>query len=474
MRIFYYVVFTLVLCSSAFADAQEPQIVWERFFGGGVDDEGRRVFLTPDGGFAIMGRVSFGDSASMYLAETDSTGILLWEKVTTGRTRWLYDGCPVSSGGYLLAGYINNDYLPMQSNGDFYIWRTDALGNTQWTMEYGDKDLNEFLHSIDETSDGGCIGVGFTYPDTANNSSISLLKVDNLGNVEWERIYKFSEFGDIGWCVLEAPDGGYTIAAQCLQGTEQALRVFKVDTSGSVMWSCSLVVGSSNIEIKGMEHTDDGGYIAVGTLRTTEDIWLVKLDGNGQVEWQSFIGTDRPDNGQSVVQKADGGYLVAGFTHVSSSGDWDAYIAEVDSLGNKLWDQQFSTNVQDARVYAFGIVETSPGNCVFIGEYNAPTTIGEIWLVAVESQYGIEIEVSDSGLMVSNNPFNGVVLFTVTGDVVPEKLCVFDSTGRIVTSLNHSENGSFTWTPSENNPPGIYFVRGIAEDEDLCARVIRL
>ncbi len=87
---------------------------------------------------------------------------------------------------------------------------------------------------------------------------------------------------------------------------------------------------------------------------------------------------------------------------------------------------------------------------------------------------GITPHLETAEIQVSRNPFSGTVDFSVIGQVVPEELSVFDSAGRLVVSLNCSVNGVFTWTPSKNNPPGIYFVRGSAESCSITARIVRL
>jgi len=52
-----------------------------------------------------------------------------------------------------------------------------------------------------------------------------------------------------------------------------------------------------------------------------DDYWIVKLDSSGNVEWNNLFGGPSSERSSSVQQTNDGGYIIAGFTSSSLSGD---------------------------------------------------------------------------------------------------------------------------------------------------------
>ncbi len=122
--------------------------------------------------------------------------------------------------------------------------------------------------------------------------------------------------------------------------------------SQTIDWSVSL--GSTGDEYgAGIDNTADGGAIVIGTTNSTagnvtgnhggNDIWLVKLDAAGTLQWQKCLGGTGDDVGFRVFQQADGGYILAGIT-TSNDGDVsgnhgmsDIWLAKTDATGNVLW-----------------------------------------------------------------------------------------------------------------------------------------
>lgn len=149
---------------------------------GGLDTEtGYGIVEAPDSGYVCTGQsgsFSFG-SSDVYLFKTDKNGQLLWQTHIGG---WGVDGGRAvvrgHGGGYLIAGYTNS-----WGNGgyDYFVVRTDSLGDTLWTRTYGGSDW-DFAYSACPTADGGYLIAGETYSLGNGGADIWVLKIDDNGD----------------------------------------------------------------------------------------------------------------------------------------------------------------------------------------------------------------------------------------------------------------------------------------------------
>lgn len=233
----------------------------------------RSLRETSDGGFILTGNTSAltkkqSQSVSQkqleigpFLIKTDSNGDTLWTNVYQ-RTDSSYEdtGSDVqqtSDGGYILAA--TTDF-----NSDFWLIKTDSIGDTVWTQQYGAKaGSSDQAQSVQQTSDGGYILAGTTDGDGW------LVKTDQFGDTLWTRIYGGSQKDEIN-TIKEVFDGGYILAGV----THSDAWVFRTDLVGNVLWSKSFG-GTASDAAHEIQKTSDGGYIIAGSRST--HAWLVRL-----------------------------------------------------------------------------------------------------------------------------------------------------------------------------------------------------
>lgn len=133
--------------------------------------------------------------------------------------------------------------------------------------------------------------------------------------------------------------------------------------------------------------TRDGGYIAVGITKSfgegDEDIYLVRTDSEGALQWSKALGGPGEDNGWLVEEVSDG-FLVAGFTNSSGAGGFDCYLVKTDSDGELEWSRTYGGEADDR---CWGMVPARDGGFVLVGE---TTSFGageeDCWLVKADSR----------------------------------------------------------------------------------------
>ena len=130
--------------------------------------------------------------------------------------------------------------------------------------------------------------------------------------------------------------------------------------------------------------TSDGGYIIVGTAYFTNsggDIFLIRTNAGGDTLWTRIIGGTGIENGNSVQQTADNGFIIAG-SSTNGAGGTDAYLVKTDANGNASWSKTYGTSSNDA---AYGVVQTADGGFVFSGTELQQGLNGKAHLVKVDA-----------------------------------------------------------------------------------------
>ncbi len=184
-----------------------------------------------------------------------------------------------------------------------------------------------------------------------------------------------------------------------------------------------LTGGSGDDVFTSVIETADGGYLAVGYSLSSDsgelseissgktDGLVVKFNAQGIRLWDRLIGSTGDDVFQSVVQTADGGYMIAGFTDSFAGGDLsdlnnggqDGLLVRLDGSGNKVWDRLLGGHAMD-RFYS--VIQTADGHFVAAGESRSSNS-GEITNVSNGSSDGLLVKFDDSGQMLWHQLIGG-------------------------------------------------------------------
>ncbi|OGC42702.1 hypothetical protein A2Y85_06350 [candidate division WOR-3 bacterium RBG_13_43_14] len=234
------------------------------------------VIQASDSGYVLV-----GEWLALYpglcLMKTDSDGNSIWDKRYDGTNDdFGWQVCQTSDGGYYVLGSTASF-----GSGSYDIWllRTDADGDTLWTRTYGGTSI-EYGGGLDITADGGCIIVGCTYSFGSGGGDIWLLRINNVGDTLWTKLFGGSSY-DIGLCVRRTYEGGYIMTGltESFGVDSSALWIIKTDANGTLLWG--KLYDRPHIDYGNcVRQTSDSGYIVVGhtfPASLTNDIWLLKF-----------------------------------------------------------------------------------------------------------------------------------------------------------------------------------------------------
>lgn len=243
---------------------------------------------------------------------------------------------------------------------------------------------------IEATADGGFIVAGFSESFSPRSlSAVYLAKVDADGQVQWTRSYDdLSEFENIGAALVTLPDG-YAIAGRAGTNGEFDSFLIRTDLDGNVIFQRTYDAGDDD-RAHALAATSDGGFILAGQawfgddLFGNYDMYVVKTDGNGNVQWtQTFEYDDGfgagADIAFDVIEVSTGGYAICGYTQSSV---WDGWVIRTDELGVPIWDRLYAGGRSDELT---SIRELDDGGFILGGLYATGGSDVDLALVRTDS-----------------------------------------------------------------------------------------
>ena len=382
----------VLLVKSIFAQ----NILWKKNFGlNTADDFGRSVIETSDGGIAIVGDTdSFGAGGNdVWLIKTNAGGDTLWTKTYGGTNGdFGYSIKQIKDGGFIIGGAT---YSYGVGGADFYIIRTDSIGDTLWTKTFGEVN-DDFCLSLDTLVDGYILA-GKKNSNQPFKPDIWIIKIDQIGNLIWQKTYSTSG-DDVAYSVDKTNDGGFIIAAEW----SAVGLLMKINSLGDSLWSKSLEAG-----LRSVTRSDYGGYILTGAIWNGAEevnVLLLKTDSLGNTEWErTYDYQNDYDIGYSVQQTIDGGYIVCG------SGQWDVnygWIIRTDSVGDTLWTKSIES----------------------YSKINNFTTLYTVCYSVIQASNGDYIVAGNQPQLPASDHAQQVMLLRISSDIIPVELTTFNAT----------------------------------------------
>ncbi len=371
--------FLLLIYSTAIyfsTTAQTPNILWQQSYGGSLYDKGSSIIETQDGGFVVAGHSQSS----------------------------------------------NNDLSFNNGGSDWWILKLDNIGNITWKKTLGGSG-DDLIHQVIAVENGNFLCIGETFSTNGdvtgyiNPIDFWVIKLNASGDVLWKKCYGGDNL-DWGYSACLTTDGNYIIAGSTQSGYPEVIGnhgdadfwVLKIDTSGGILWQ-KTYGGTNRDYLKHIIKTSDGSYILTGDSYSAngdvgmnyggQDVWLVKINSAGQLEWQNTFGGTADDFATKVMEDEAGNFLVVGETYStdldatenhSNAGMRDYFIIKTNNLGQKIWARCYGGTSEE---YARKAIQTSSNEYVITGESysndgQAPNNKGsaDFWLIKIKPSDG--------------------------------------------------------------------------------------
>lgn len=403
--------YTMLLLMAVMLSEVHAQHTWVRVIGGSKRDQGNSVAPTPDGGCVVTGLSNSVDedfsgmnhgAADLVAIRFDHKGNVLWKKMIGGSSNERCNNVTTTlDGGMILTGggWSSDGDFDGMNNGlnDVILVKLSADGNIVWKYTYGGTG-RETGNAVIQTADGGIVVTGSTTSNdrffegmNKDSSDIFVMKLDVDGRMVWKKTYGGSN-RDFGNAVAPTSDGGCVVTGVTHANTKDFrgksrgagdVFVVKLDAQGNEEW-INTYGGSKMDSGKGIVQTSDGGYAVTGNTHSYGpnlwvnkgdwDTFVIKLDSKGAVEWQKSIGGKRDEDSYAIIAEPDGGVVLTGYTN-SNDGDFKG-------INRGKWDvfaMKLDVNGAEVWKHTYGgsqievpnaITRTSDGGFVITGVLN--------------------------------------------------------------------------------------------------------
>jgi hypothetical protein len=354
----------------------------------------------------------------------------------------------------------NNVILNSQKN----ELKLNITNNITFFKNYGGND-DDNSNSVTQTLDGGYIIVGSTVSFNGGDNDIWLIKTNNYGIQEWNKIFGGNNI-DHGKSVQQTLDGGYILTGSTMSYGAGGFDVWviKTDQFGNMQWNKTY--GGNKWDYGySIQQTSDTGFIITGFTYSFgsgfEDIWLIKINNLGNIEWNKSFGGSKYDRGNSVKQTLDGGYIITGYTESYGNGSKDMWLIKTNNSGVEEWNKTFGGIDFDR---GLSVQQSNDGGYIITGSL-WQTGIGpKVWL----------IKTNTSGNESWNKTFDGHIgtsvietqkgNFIITGGLGTNALIIkTDNKGTLLWNRNYGGNNKDLGNSLYQTSDGGYIVAGYTE-----------
>jgi predicted secreted protein len=375
----------------------QPVLTWDRTYGGSGYDQANSIIQTADGGYAVAGVTESKGAGGedFWVIKLDKQGNIVWDRTYGGsEDDFLWSILQTNDGGYAVAGWTNSKGAGGE---DFWVIKLDKQGNIVWDRTYGGSE-DDFLWSILQTNDGGYAVAGNTASKGAGGEDFWVIKLDKQGNIVWDRTYGGSSY-DIVNSLIQTTDGGYAIAGDTASKGAGKVDtwVIKLDKQGNIVWDRTYG-GSEDDFLWSLIQTIDGGYAGAGVTESKgaggEDLWVIKLDKQGNIVWDRTYGGSQDDFTNALIQTIDGGYAGAGVTESKGAGGEDFWVIKLDKQGNIVWDRTYGGRGNDR---AYSMIQTTDGGYAIAGDTASKGAGGsDVWIIKLDEKGNLIATIEDN------------------------------------------------------------------------------
>lgn len=275
--------------------------------------------------------------------------------------------CETPDGGYLITGYT---FSPGSSDADILVIKTDDKGDVVWTKIFGGAGT-EYANGCTAVAAGYLI-TGYTTSFGNGSKDVYVISLDSDGNEVWSKTYGGKSW-DVGTSVCAAEDGSYFVCGftHSYSAGEEDIYLLKIDKDGNEIWSKTY--GGERIEMSNsIAVTSDGCCIIGGTSLSyggkNTDFYVIKTDADGNEVWAESYAAQGPaghgfDWCKAFYATSDGGYIMTGYADCVDL--MNGVVIKIDADGKEMWQKTFG----NYPYYDYGnsICEMKDGSFVVAG-----------------------------------------------------------------------------------------------------------
>jgi len=243
-------------------------------------------------------------------------------------------------------------------------------------------------HSAVEAFDGGFVIAGQLY-NKENNDDIFIKKINPKGVEDWMKTFG-GKGDDHAYSIKKTNDNGYIIAgfSEALKEKQGDIWVIKTDRDGTMEWNRTYG-GFQPEKAYDINQTYDDGYIIVGNsfshVNSSSDIWLIKIDSNGFPVWNKTFGDSTWEVGHSVNQKKDLGFIITGYKQDIQNELINIWVVNTDINGDLIWEKSLEIENNSIGYY---VDEIEDGGFVVLGSTESVLPIYKNTIFAKINLYG--------------------------------------------------------------------------------------
>lgn len=360
---------------------------FNRIIGGAASDDGWMVVPVPGRGFVFVGTTRSKNTQrdALWVVLLGPKGQLVWERVFGGTGRGDDRGRAISltrDGGFIVAGVTRSKGA---GRADIWLLKLSTSGELVWDRTFGGaKDDQPF--GVRQTADGGFLVGANTSSKGAGYGDLWVLKLDARGRRVADWTYGGAKT-DKGQRMIGTRDGGALITgfhAKQFATLRQQLWVLKLDGQGKLQWEKSFGGLRNEVGLAALELTD--GYLVAGATSSRKstadtDAYLLKLTRSGQLVWERSYPARRYDWVRGLAQLADGTILLGIESNSGYDGSYDAILLGVTSQGIVRWRRRLGGTQTDLLRY---LRDDGNGGAIAVGmTYSGAAGSSDAWIFRI-------------------------------------------------------------------------------------------
>jgi gliding motility-associated-like protein len=298
---------------------KEGQIMWFKLIGNNRTENVFTLKVDQNLNSYIVGATfnQNGSDKMMFYSKFNKDGTTLWQKFINGNSLEYMRDIVISSYDkrylYFTGPGISNSF----GGEDFILIKCDTLGNTIWTRDFGNSNL-ERPEGITEDNDGNIYIVGYR----SNGSLLDrvLIKVSSSGSLIFSNAYSNNSLNSFLFSAAIYKNFIYASGYVHRNSSNREYNLTKFRLNGDVVWSKTYVANTNSVAISQtkVEVKNNRIFNCWSASIANIDGYIMTLDTNGNVLLYNSIGTSNEDIINGISSLSDNSLYYIGSTNSSN------------------------------------------------------------------------------------------------------------------------------------------------------------